>query len=113
MRPRFQSIRGRVSTLAKDDQLDDGFYTRMLPQKERGVEALGGLLNPIGAALAIGGIFILPLLLGTAGVLLSGSSLAMIRSKDAERRFGIGFTVTCIAWFLGLLHAAWSSKQLY
>ena len=47
--------------MSKDDQLDNGFYTRMLPQKERGVEALGGLLNPLGAALALGGIFILPL----------------------------------------------------
>jgi hypothetical protein len=99
--------------VAKDDQLDSGFYTRMLPQKERGVEALGGLLNPIGAALAIGGIFILPLVLGTAGVLLSGSSLAMIRSKDAERRFGMGFAIACAAWFIGFVHAAWSSKALY
>src|ERR1700710_1527902 len=106
MQARFQSIRGKVSTLAKDDQLDNGFYTRMLPQKERGVEALGGLLNPIGAALALGGIFILPLLLGTAGVVLWGPSLAMIRSKDAERRFGIGFAVACVAWFVGFAHAA-------
>jgi hypothetical protein len=85
----------------------------MLPHKERGVEALGGLLNPLGAALALGGIFILPLLLGTAGVLLSGTSLAMIRSKDAERRFGIGFAVACVAWFVGFVHAAWTSTKLY
>jgi hypothetical protein len=99
--------------VAQDDQLDSGFYTRMLPQKERGVEALGGLLNPLGAAIAAGGIFILPLLLGTGGVLLSGTSLAMIRSKDAERRFGMGFAIACAAWFLGLARAAWSSKALY
>jgi hypothetical protein len=99
--------------VAQDDQLDSGFYTRMLPQKERGVEALGGLLNPLGAAIAAGGIFILPLLLGTAGVLLSGTSLAMIRSKDSERRFGMGFAIACVAWFLGLARAAWQSKALY
>jgi hypothetical protein len=99
--------------VSKDDQLDNGFYTRMLPQKERGVEARGGLLTPLGAALAIGGIFILPLVLGTAGVLLSGSSLAMIRSKDTERRFGIGFAVACAAWFIGFVHAAWTSTKLY
>jgi hypothetical protein len=102
-----------VTHVAKDDQLDEGFYTRMLPQKERGVEALGGLLNPLGAALAVGGIFILPLILGTAGVLLAGSSLAMIRSKDAERRFGIGFAVASLAWFIGFTHAAWTSMKLY
>jgi hypothetical protein len=85
----------------------------MLPQKERGVEALGGLLNPLGAALSVGGIFILPLLLGTTGVLLAGSSLAMIRSKDAERRFGIGFGIACLAWFIGFVHAAWTSMKLY
>jgi hypothetical protein len=99
--------------VAKDDQLDSGFYTRMLPQKERGVEALGGLLNPIGAALAVGGIFILPLILGTSGVLLAGSSLAMIRSGESQRRFSIGFAIACVAWFIGFLHAAWSSKALY
>ena len=99
--------------MSKDDKLDSGFYTRMLPQKERGIEALGGLLNPLGAALALGGIFILPLVLGTAGVLLSGTSLAMIRSKDTERRFSIGFAVACVAWTVGFAHAAWTSTKLY
>jgi uncharacterized membrane protein YqaE (UPF0057 family) len=37
----------------------------------------------------------------------------MIRSKDAERRFGIGFAVACVAWFVGFIHAAWSSTKLY
>ena len=45
--------------MSEDEQLDNGFYTRMLPPKERGVEALGGLLNSLGAAIALGGLFIL------------------------------------------------------
>ena len=99
--------------MSEDEQLDKGFYTRMLPPKERGVEALGGLLSGLGAALSVGGIFILPLLLCTPGVLLAGASLAMIRSKDAERRFGIAFAVSCTAWLIGFAHAAISSKALY
>ena len=99
--------------MSEDDQLDNGFYTRMLPPKERGVEALGGLLNSIGAAIALGGLFIMPLILGTTGVLLAGSSLVMIRSRDAEKRFGIGFAIACAAWVLGFAHAAWTSTKLY
>ena len=99
--------------MSEDEQLDKGFYTRMLPPKERGVEALGGLLSGVGAALSLGGIFILPLVLGTVGVLFAGSSLAMIRSKDSERRFGIAFAVACVAWLLGFAHAAISSTKLY
>jgi hypothetical protein len=99
--------------VSQDDQLDNGFYTRMLPPKERGIEALGGLLNSIGAAVALGGIFILPLILGSSGLLLAGTSLAMIRSRDAEKRFGIGFAIACVAWLLGFAHAAWTSTKLY
>ena len=57
--------------MSQDDQLDNGFYTRMLPPKERGLEALGGLLNSVGAAIALGGMFIMPLILGTSGLLLA------------------------------------------
>lgn len=99
--------------MSQDDQLDKGFYTRMLPPKERGVEALGGLLSGIGAALALGGIFVLPLVLGTLGVFFAGASLAMIRSKESERRFGIWFAIACAAWFVGFAHAAISSTKLY
>ena len=40
----------------------------------------------------------MPLILGTTGVLLAGSSLVMIRSRDAEKRFGIGFAIVRAAW---------------
>jgi hypothetical protein len=99
--------------VSQDDQLDNGFYTRMLPPKERGLEALGGLLNSVGAAIALGGIFIMPLILGTSGVLLAGTSLGMIRSRDAEKRFGVGFAIACAAWVIGFAHAAWTSNKLY
>jgi hypothetical protein len=99
--------------VSDDEQLDNGFYTRMLPPKERGSEALGGLLNSVGAAVALGGIFIMPLILGTAGVLLAGTSLGMIRSRDSEKRFGVGFAIACTAWVLGFAHAAWTSTKLY
>jgi hypothetical protein len=103
----------RQGERVSDEQLDDGFYTRMLPPKERGVEAFGGLLNGLGAAIALGGIFILPLVLGTVGVLFAGTSLVTIRSQDAQKRFGIGFAIACAAWFIGFAHAAWASKKLY
>ena len=99
--------------MGQDEKLDKGFYARMLPPKENGVEALGGLCSGIGAALSVAGIFILPLLLATPGVLLAGASLVMVRSKDAERRFGLLFGVACAGWLIGFAHAAISSRALY
>ena len=99
--------------MGQDEKLDKGFYARMLPPKENGVEALGGVFSGIGAALSVAGVFILPLLLCTPGVLLAGASLAMIRSKDTERRFGLLFGVACVGWIVGFAHAAISSKSLY
>jgi hypothetical protein len=99
--------------VGQDEQLDKGFYARMLPPKERGAEAFGGLLSGIGAALSVAGVFILPMLLCTPGVLLAGAALVTVRSKDAERRFGMLFALSCVAWFVGFAHAAISSKALY
>jgi hypothetical protein len=92
---------------------DTGYYARMLPPRDRPVEALGGVLNGLGAALGVAALFILPAFLGTLGVLLAGTSLAMTRSRASTRRFGIGFAIAVAGWLLGLIWATWRSKQLW
>jgi hypothetical protein len=92
---------------------DPDYYARMLPERDRPVEALGGVLNGIGAALGVFAIFILPALLGTAGILVAGASLAMARERETARRFGIGFAVAALGWLIGLGYAVWKSKALW
>jgi len=91
----------------------DGFYTRMLPPKELGVEALGGVLNAGGAMVAVVGIIWYPALLGTLGVAMTGASLAMSRTRDTRKRFAIGFTVATVAWLIGLALATWRTSPLW
>ena len=52
-----------------------GFYERMLPERERPLDALGGILNGLGAGCGILALIWWPLLLGTMGVGLAGLSL--------------------------------------
>jgi hypothetical protein len=92
---------------------DGGYYARMLPPRDRPVEALGGVLNGLGAALGLAALFILPAFLGTLGVLFAGASLAMTRSRAATRRFAIGFSIAVGGWLLGLIWATWHTKQLW
>jgi hypothetical protein len=89
-----------------------GFYTRMLPPKERPIEALGGVLNGLGVAGGVLALFLWPVLLGTAGVVLAGISLPMARTPETARRFAIGFAIAAAGWTLGLILAIVREKSL-
>ncbi len=92
---------------------EPGYYARMLPPKESGVEALGGVLNGVGAMLGVGAIVIMPIMLGVLGIALSGTSLAMTRSRGTQQRFGIGFAIAVLGWLIGTAWATWRSAPLW
>jgi hypothetical protein len=94
-------------------EAESDFYSRMLPARERPVEALGGVLAGIGAGFGICAIFALPIFLGAIGIALSGSSLAMARSRQATQRFGLLFTIAVVGWFIGMCYATWQGKDLW
>ncbi len=58
-----------------------GFYERMLPERERPIEALGGLLNGLGAGFGILALIWWPLFLGATGIGLAIISLVFARER--------------------------------
>jgi hypothetical protein len=96
----------------EDTTARPGFYERLLPQRDRPVEALGSLLNGLGMMLGIACLFYWPLLLGVPALIFTGSSLLMARSVGTRRQFAIGFTVASVCWLLGFMLASWSSAAL-
>jgi hypothetical protein len=89
------------------------YYTRMLPAKESGADALGSVLNGMGVALGIGTLFVWPIFLGVPGLLLAGMSLPMARSPTMAHRFGVGFAITTVLWMIGLTLAVWYKSALW
>jgi hypothetical protein len=92
---------------------ENQYYARMLPPRERPVEALGGVLNAAGLALGLCSIFIWPVFLGVPGVLLAGCSLPMSRSRATAQRFAWGFTIAVVSWMIGLIYASWHGSSLW
>jgi hypothetical protein len=92
---------------------ESDYYARMLPPRERPVEALGGMLNAVGVALAIGCLFIWPIFLGVPAMLFSGMSLAMSRSRATAQRFAYGFTITVVLWVIGLMMSVYWTSALW
>jgi putative exporter of polyketide antibiotics len=82
-----------------------GFYERMLPERERPIEALGGLLNGMGAGLGIMALIWWPLLLGATGIGFGIISLVFARDRDVQSRFAIGFTIAALGWLFGMMIA--------
>ena len=89
-----------------------GFYARMLPKREQPVDALGGILNGLGAGLGILALIWWPLLLGTAGVGLAGLSLVFARERGIQSRFAWGFAIAGLGWLIGMMLAVQGHKPL-
>jgi hypothetical protein len=89
-----------------------GFYERMLPRRERPLDAFGGILNGAGAGLGIFALVWWPLLLGTAGVGLAGLSLVFARERGTQSRFAWGFAIAGLGWLLGMMLAVHGHKPL-
>jgi hypothetical protein len=81
-----------------------GFYERMLPERERPIEALGGLLNGMAAGLGILALIWWPLLFGATGIGFGIISLVFARERGVQSRFAIGFTIAVLGWLIGMAH---------
>ena len=80
-----------------------GFYERMLPQRERPLDALGGLLNGLGAGFGILALIWWPLFLGVFGIGLAGLSLVFARERGTQSRFAWGFAIAALGWLIGMM----------
>ena len=82
-----------------------GFYERMLPQRERPLDALGGILNGLGAGFGILALIWWPLLFGICGIALAGLSLVFASERATQSRFAWGFAIAVFGWLIGMMIA--------
>ena len=89
-----------------------GFYERMLPQRERPLDALGGILNGLGAGFGILALIWWPLFLGAYGIGLAGLSLVFARERATQSRFAWGFAIAGLGWLIGMMLAVTGHQPL-
>ena len=89
-----------------------GFYERMLPQRERPLDALGGILNGLGAGFGILALIWWPLFLGSCGIGLAGLSLVFARERATQSRFAWGFAIAGLGWLIGMMLGVTGHQQL-
>ncbi len=89
-----------------------GFYERMLPQRERPLDALGGILNGLGAGLGILALIWWPLFLGATGIGLAGLSLVFARERGIQSRFAWGFAIAGLGWLIGMMLGVTGNQPL-
>jgi hypothetical protein len=66
------------------------------------MEALGGLLNGLGAGLGILALIWWPLFLGATGIGLAALSLVFARERGIQSRFAWGFAIAVLGWLIGM-----------
>ena len=89
-----------------------GFYERMLPPREKPLDALGGILNGLGAGFGILALIWWPLFLGGIGIGLTGLSLVFARERGIQSRFAWGFAIAGLGWLIGMMLAVAGKKPL-
>ena len=89
-----------------------GFYERMLPQREKPVDALGGILNGVGAGCGILALIWWPLFLGATGIGLAAISLVFARERGTQSRFAWGFAIAVLGWLIGMMLGVYGHKPL-
>jgi hypothetical protein len=89
-----------------------GFYERMLPPRERPLDALGGIFNGLGAGFGILALIWWPLFLGAMGIGLAGLSLVFARERGIQSRFAWGFAIAGLGWLIGMMLAVSGHKPL-
>jgi hypothetical protein len=89
-----------------------GFYERMLPVRERPLDALGGIFNGMGAGFGILALIWWPLFFGICGIGLAGLSLVFARERSTQSRFTWGFAIAGIGWLIGMMLAVSGHQPL-
>ena len=89
-----------------------GFYERMLPQRERPLDALGGIFNGLGAGFGILALIWWPLFFGIFGIGLAGLSLVFASERATQSRFTWGFAIAAIGWLIGMMLAVSGHQPL-
>jgi hypothetical protein len=89
-----------------------GFYERMLPQREKPLDALGGILNGLGAGFGILALIWWPLFLGGCGIALTALSLVFARERATQSRFAWGFAIAGLGWLIGMMLAVSGHQPL-
>lgn len=89
-----------------------GFYERMLPQRETPLDALGGILNGLGAGFGILCLIWWPLFFGVCGIGLAGVSLVFARERATQSRFTWGFAIAALGWLFGMMLAVNGHQSL-
>jgi hypothetical protein len=89
-----------------------GFYERMLPERERPMDALGGILNGLGAGFGILALIWWPLFLGGDGIALAALSLVFARERSTQSRFAWGFAIAVLGWLIGMTLGVSGHKPL-
>jgi hypothetical protein len=89
-----------------------GFYERMLPPREKPLDALGGILNGLGAGFGILALYWWPLFLGATGIGLAGMSLVFARERGIQSRFAWGFAIAGLGWLIGMMLGVYGHKPL-
>ena len=89
-----------------------GFYERMLPQRERPIEALGGVLNGIAIGCGILCLLWWPIFFGVIGIGCAGLSLVFSRERGVQSRFAWGFVIAGVGWMIGMILAVHGNQPL-
>jgi hypothetical protein len=84
----------------------------MLPKRETPLDALGGILNGLGAGFGILALVWWPLFFGIFGIGLAGLSLVFARERGTQSRFAWGFAIAGIGWLIGMILAVNGHQQL-
>jgi hypothetical protein len=81
-------------------------------QREKPLDALGGILNGLGAGFGILALYWWPLFLGATGIGLAGMSLVFARERGIQSRFAWGFAIAGLGWLIGMMLGVYGHKPL-
>ena len=89
-----------------------GFYERMLPVRERPMDAVAGILNGAGVGTGLLALLWWPLFFGIFAIGFTGVSLVFARERGIQSRFAWGFAIAVAGWLIGMMLGVAGSQPL-